>query len=268
MSATTSDLLVFAKRLAEEAGSIILEYFDSEDKKVEIKSDESPVTIADKRINQLVIERVAKAFPAHGVLGEEESNHRDRNELWVCDPIDGTKSFIQRIPTALFSLAYVVDGRPEVAVIGDPFQGRVFSAVLGQGAWMNGRSIKTTPKKDLKGATVAISTSYGELKARQPFFDDLLAAGVNQLIVPGNVFKSSLVASGHVDGYIFPGRSAHDVAAAKLIIEEAGGKVTDLHGNDQRYDGRIYGAIITNGHIHAQIVELMQQFDPENYIGY
>jgi fructose-1,6-bisphosphatase/inositol monophosphatase family enzyme len=269
MQPTTDDLLSFAKGVAHEAGGLILQYFDSSEKDVQIKADESPVTIADKLINQLVIDRVATSFPEHGVLAEEGSQNQDRKQLWVCDPIDGTKGFIQRIPTSLFSLAYVVDGRPEVAVVADPFQNKIFSAVRGKGAWVNDQPIKVTTYSELKGATVAIGVSYHELKIRMAFFDKLLDRGVNQLMVPGNVFRSSLVATGNIEAHIFPGKSAHDVAAAKLIIEEAGGKVTDLYGKEQRYDGRIYGAIITNGsQLHNQLVELIGAFGPENYVGY
>lgn len=264
----TQEILTFAKTLARDAGEIILEYFYGKDMDVEFKQDTSPVTLADKQINQLVIDRVGAAFPQHGVLAEEGSANADRNELWVCDPIDGTKSFIQHIPTALFSLAYVVDGEPQVAVIYDPFQDKLYSAVKAGGAQCNDKPIHVSGCAELEKASIGIATSYKELKARREFFDDLLERGANQVIVPGNVFKSSLVISGNVDGYIFPGKSAHDVAAAKLIVEEAGGKVTNLRGEEQRYDGPIYGAVITNGHLHDQLVSSLKDFGPENYVGY
>lgn len=264
----TEEILTFAKALARDAGAIILEYFYGKDMGVEFKQDTSPVTLADKQINQVVIDRVAAEFPEHGVLAEEGSAHEERNELWVCDPIDGTKSFIQHIPTALFSLAYVVNGDPQVAVIYDPFQDRLYSAVKGEGAQCNDTPTRVSAGAELEKASVGIATSYKELKHRRAFFDDLLERGVNQVIVPGNVFKSSLVISGNIDGYVFPGKSAHDVAAAKLIVEEAGGKVTNLRGEAQRYDGPIYGAVISNGHLHDQLVDALKAFGPENYVGY
>lgn len=260
--------LEFALALAREAGEIMLRYFAADDMSVETKSDSSPVTIADKLINQLVIDRVASSFPSHGVLAEEGSSHPDREELWVCDPIDGTKTYILGIPTAGFSLAYVVDGRPEAAVILDPFQNKLYSAVRGEGAQENGRPVTVTAATDLNGANIAGVYSYGQLKERRDFFDKCLDLGIKQLIVPGNVFRSTLVASGRIDGYIFLGQSAHDVAAAKLIVEEAGGKVTDLRGQEQRYDGKIYGAIISNGRLHDDLVGLVKDFGPDNYLGY
>lgn len=263
-----SKMLDFAKEVAREAGPILLKYFDAADKGVEIKRDATPVTMADKLINQLVLDRVAAAFPGHGVLAEEGSEHADRKRLWVCDPLDGTKSYIQRIPIAMFTLTYVVDGRPEAAVMLDPFQDKLFSAARGQGARANEWPITVSARDELSGSTVAVVGGYQELKDRRPFLDGLLERGVKPLLVPGAAFRESLVATGHIDGCIFPGRSAHDVAAAKLIVEEAGGKVTDLYGKEQRYDGKIYGAIITNGRVHDQLVGLLAQFGPENYIGY
>jgi fructose-1,6-bisphosphatase/inositol monophosphatase family enzyme len=265
---STDTILSFAKDTALEAGEIILRYFDAAEQGVEIKADQSPVTIADKQINQLVIDRVEATFPEHGILAEEGSSHQHRNELWVCDPIDGTKTYILGVPTAVFSLAYVVDGCPEVAVIFDPYQGKLYSAAKGRGAFVNDRPLHASEVAALERTNLAGPTSYAQLKVRRVFYDNLLNLGVKQLIVPGNVFKSTLVASGNIDAYIFPGKSAHDVAAAKLIVEEAGGKVTDLYGKEQRYDGAIYGAIITNGHLHDELVRLMADFGPENYIGY
>ena len=265
---TNNEILNFATDLAREAGAILLHYFNAADKDVETKDDNSPVTIADKKINQLVIDRIANAFPNHGILAEEGSQNEHRTHLWVCDPIDYTKGFIRRIPTAMFSLAYTVGGRSEVAVILDPFQDKLFSAVIGQGAYMNGQPISVSRCSDLKVATVATINDYKQLRERQEFFDKLQDMGTSQLIAPGNIFRSTLVASGDVDAYIFPGKSAHDVAAAKLIVEEAGGKVTNLHGKEDMYNGRIYGAIVTNGHLHNQLVELIEEFGPENYIGY
>ena len=83
------------------------------------------------------------------------------------------------------------------------------------------------------------------------------------------MFKASLVAQGLMDAFIFPGRGAHDIAAEKLIIEEAGGKVTNLEGQEQRYDRAIRGAVVSNGSpIHDTLVRLLQEYGVEDYLGY
>ncbi|HSW75101.1 MAG TPA: inositol monophosphatase [Candidatus Saccharimonadales bacterium] len=264
----TETLLSFAIEMAEEAGKIMRHYFTLSDKGVEIKADHSPVSIADKKINRLLIERVQQVFPAHGVQGEEESYNQSNNELWVCDPIDGTVGFIWGVPTAMFSLAYVVNGQPHVAVIYEPQLNKMYTAIKGNGTFLNGERLCVSQHTSLYKANVGMTSSVGRLLEREAFCKALLAAGTRLSTLPGNVLNGSLVARGRLDGYIFPGRGAHDIAAEKLIIEEAGGKVTSLDGVEQRYDDEIRGAVISNGHIHQALVEHLQQFGVENYLGY
>ncbi len=268
MHENLDELCAWAEKFARQAGAVMRQYFAYADKGVETKKDHTPVTIADKKINDLLIERVTQDFPQHGVLGEEASYHPERNQLWVCDPIDGTKGFILGLPTAMFSLAFVVDGQPEAAVMYDPFLDRLFSAVTGKGAYCNGQPVHVSQKQSLRGAEVGTITSYRAILKRKAVHDALDAAGADLLFTHGNVFKGSLVAQGSIDGYIFPGRSAHDIAAEKLIIEEAGGRVTDLDGHEQRYDGKIRGVIISNGYIHDELVRAVAAYGTERYLGY
>lgn len=262
------DYLSFAVDVAREAGDIMRHYFELSDKQVEIKADRTPVSEADKKINQLLIDKVSRQFPSHGVLGEEQSLHKERAELWVCDPIDGTVGFILGVPTAMFSLAFVVDGQPQVAVMYEPMLNKLFTAVKGAGAFVNDQPMQVSRRKGLNKANIGLTASTGQLFDRESFCKGLMAEGARLSTVPGNVFKGSLVAQGRLDAYVFPGRSAHDIAAEKLIIEEAGGKVTDLDGEEQRYDGAIRGAIISNGLLHATIVRHVTTFGVEEYLGY
>src|SRR5689334_10230705 len=129
--------LEFAKKIAHEAGDIMLAHFQIGIAK-EDKEDGSPVTIADKAINHMVIEAIAKAYPNDAVLGEEESLHNEAGEyLWVCDPIDGTIPFSLGIPVNVFTLALLKDGQPLVSVVYDPYLKRLFSAIKGEGAFCN-----------------------------------------------------------------------------------------------------------------------------------
>jgi fructose-1,6-bisphosphatase/inositol monophosphatase family enzyme len=265
---TLETQLQFAIAVAREAGEIMRMYFHSQDKGTETKQDNSPVTLADKAVNQMLIDRVREAFPDHGVLGEEQSYQADRKELWVCDPIDGTVGFILGVPTAMFSLAYVVDGEPQAAVMYEPLLDKLFTAAKGQGAFLNGRPIHVNDRPSLDGASVGITASARQMLQRERFCNAMLDDGAQLLTIPGNVFKGALVAQGRLDAYIFPGRSAHDIAAEKLIIEEAGGKVTDIDGNEQRYDRAIRGAIISNGKLHDVLVKHLADYGAEDYLGY
>lgn len=261
-------LLVWAEQLARDAGVVMKEYFNSSQKGVETKRDKTLVTEADKKVNDMVIERVARDFPEHGVLGEEASANADRQKLWVCDPIDGTEGFILGLPIAMFSLAYVVDGEPTVAVLYEPLLDKMFSAVKGKGAHENGVTIHVSETASLDGANVAFSPRLKQFFVQETFYRPVIEVGIKDVLITGEAFRGGLTASGRIDAHLFPGRSAHDTAALKLIVEEAGGKVTDLRGNEQRYDRKTYGAIVSNGHLHDQLVKLLVDYGPEKYVGY
>jgi fructose-1,6-bisphosphatase/inositol monophosphatase family enzyme len=262
------DLLDFAISVARSAGAIMLDYFDRVNKGVATKADKSSVTEADKLINTLLIDRVKAAYPGHGIYGEEESFEAGRSELWVCDPIDGTDGFIMGAPTAMFSLAFVVDGEPQLGVLYDPFLDRLFTALAGGGAYMNGQPVHVSSVSGLDGAILSMAGGLDQVFEREDLLKGLMEQGAKMRMVPGNVFKSSAVSQGKIDGYIFPGKSAHDVAAAKLVVEEAGGKVTDLRGEPQQYNSKITGAIISNGQLHDQLVQAVAAFGVDKIVGY
>jgi fructose-1,6-bisphosphatase/inositol monophosphatase family enzyme len=262
-------LLQFAVAVARDAGAIMREYYGRAHESVQTKSNNTPVTEADTKINQLLINRVQQQFPDHGVLGEEDSFQADRPQVWVCDPIDGTAGFILGAPTAMFSLAFVVDGQPQVAVMYEPLLDKMFTAVKGQGTQLNGQPVHVSNTSGIRHASIGVTASVGQIFARKPFFDALLKDEAFISTIPGNVFKASLVTQGLMDAFVFPGRGAHDIAAEKLIIEEAGGKVTSLEGQEQRYDRPIRGAVVSNGGpIHDVLIAHLKDYGVEDYLGY
>lgn len=261
------ELLQFATRLAKEAGEIMRRYFLAADQGATIKQDATVLTVADTEVNDLVIKRVTAQYPQHGVLGEEASYDSDKPELWVCDPIDGTNGFTIGEPTAVFSLAYVVDGVPMVAVTYDPFQDQLYSAAKGQGAFCNGQPLKVSSRK-LQSAIIGLGGSFTEIDTNIELYRSLRATGANLRALGGLVFKGNMVAKGKIDGVLFPHNGAHDLAAVKLIVEEAGGKVTNVDGDEQRYDKPIRGGIISNGVIHDDLVARLKAFGVENYRNY
>lgn len=246
--------LEVAKNIAKEAGPIMLKYFDAE-QEVEIKDDNSQVTIADKLINSLVIEKLTNTFPKDGVIGEEESNTEyGTGRKWFCDPIDGTMAFIWGTPTAMFSLALVVDGTPVLGVAYDPFLNRLYEAVVGQGSFCNSVPLKAS-KKELKGGLVAATSNINKIMKRPNHLVSLSEKGVRFAIFSGAVFKSCLVAKGKVEAYFEDGISAHDVAAVQVIVEESGGKVTNARGEKLDYTKPFKGAIVSNNVTHDEMVK-------------
>jgi len=226
-----------------------------------IKKDGSPVTKTDLAINSMVINEVKKHFPKHGVLGEEESHPIEGAEyVWVCDPVDGTIPFLRGVPTCMFSLALTHHGEPILGVAYDAFTNRLFFAEKGKGAFLNGKKIRVSKLKELKGSYIA-NEIWANMKYPLPGLeDDFVFKERGQMFDTNSaVYNSCLIAAGQIEGYIFAHHTAHDIAAVKVIVEEAGGEVTDLFGKGQRYDMSIKGAIISNGTIHRKLISLVKK---------
>jgi myo-inositol-1(or 4)-monophosphatase len=240
----------FALDLAKKAGGVIRSNF-SLDVKKEWKVDNSPVTETDKSINKMVIDAVAENFPGHSVLGEEESNLIEGSEYtWVCDPVDGTVPFSHGIPTCVFSLALVQKGIPIIGVIYDPFMDRLFYAEKGSGAFLNGNKIHVNNSNMNHSVISWESKTVSYLKAKYP---------ANTFMSLYTIcYEGALVACGSITAAYYGGKWAHDVAALKVIVEEAGGKVTDRDGNEQAYDRNINGALISNGVVHDELLEFIK----------
>lgn len=249
----------FAMNLAKEAGGIMRADFMLGMKK-EWKEDNSPVTETDLKINQLVIDSVQKEFPDHSILSEEGSVLKTGSQYtWVCDPVDGTTDFSHGIPISIFSLALVKDGKSILGVTYDPFMDRLYYAQEGRGAYLNESRIYVTKQKELRHGCIDIYIPTKLLGAFPTLTNDIQAQGVKKFSLHTTVTAGSLVAAGQFLAVCYFAQHAHDVAALKILVEEAGGKVTDVDGNEQRYDQSINGAIISNGHVHEQLLELVKR---------
>jgi len=245
------------------AGETMLDYFDK-DKQVEIKDDNTPVTIADKKINNMVINKIRETFPEDGVIGEEGSYGEDCKRVWVCDPIDGTAAYERGEKESVFSLALVIDGEPKMGIIFDPFTNKLYKAIKGQGAFCNGSKLVVNSNKLGKASKVGVSWWKGAKYDTRSKIDELaqkIGFETPPLTVKSIANSAMKVASGELDVVVFPGTEGCnvDMAAAKIIVEEAGGKVTNLFGESQRYDRDIDGAIISNGVVHDDFVEIFKK---------
>jgi fructose-1,6-bisphosphatase/inositol monophosphatase family enzyme len=242
----------FAVDLARQAGKIMRANFALAMER-KWKKDGSPVTETDLKINKLVIARVKKYFPEHGILGEEESYHSvGKKYLWVCDPVDGTVPFSHGIPTFVFSLALVKNGKPILGVIYDAMLDHLYVAEAGKGAFMNGKKISVN-KSGLKNAVAfwdQKTVSHLVLKYPKVFWLNLYSI----------CYEGITVAKGHAVAAFYDYHFAHDIAAIKILVEEAGGRVTDRSGSKQRYDGKINGALISNGAVHDDLLKMIKKY--------
>lgn len=253
------EYLEFAKEIANYAKEIMLEYFEVENKSF-YKEDKTIVTLADKEINNYLIRKVKEKYPNHSVDGEEEQ-FGDSNYVWVCDPIDGTAMYARHIKTSVFSLALVVDGSPLLGVVYDPFGDDLYYALKNKGAYKNDRKIHvnnlTFNEKSICHYDMWPLSDYN-------LYDVIKDLNKKTYVVSiGSVIRACMcVATGEFNSVIFPGTKHKncDLAAASIIVKEAGGIVTDLFGNKQRYDCDINGAIVSNKKVYLEILELINKY--------
>lgn len=255
-----NEYLNFAKEIAYEAGKIMLKYF-KEDNGSSYKFDQTIVTKADTEINSYLIKRVKEKYPTHSVDGEEEQLGKS-NYIWVCDPVDGTAMYARHIPVAVFSLALVIDGISELGVVYDPFTDNLYYAIKGQGAYKNNEkiSVNNITLNDMK----SVSNFDMWPNADYNLYDCIKELGKKTYFVSvGSVIRGCMcVANGEFNLAIFPGTKHKncDIAAVKIIVEEAGGKVTNLFGEEQRYDQDINGAVISNGIVHQEVIDAINKY--------
>ncbi|HRH55747.1 MAG TPA: inositol monophosphatase [Candidatus Paceibacterota bacterium] len=254
------EFLSAAKNIAYEAGARMREGFEQGQDHT-FKEDRSPITETDSAVNALVLKRLTEAFPTHRLLGEEGGRDIESSYTWVFDPIDGTAPYLRGIPTNVFSLALVKDGEPILGVVYDPHMDRLYHATQGNGAFVNETPLKTSTRTTLAYAYIAIE-GYRGFKSLD-FLEALRAQNTHFLTYSSVVYAHMLVASGQLEGVLFPLHNPWDAAAAKIIVEEAGGITSSGNGSSQRYDENLAGFVsAANEGVHAELIELMKPTFP------
>lgn len=239
---------------AKQAGLLALKYFKSQPK-VSYKVDNTPVTRADKEAEQLIRKIIAKKFPDHGIIGEEfEPTNPQARVKWVIDPIDGTKSFIRGIPFWSTLLAVLENDKPIIGICFFPALDQIYTAQKNKGAYLNGKRIKVSKVPKLENAFI----SHGGIKSFER--KNKLKGFLRLMEVVqcdrgfGDAFGYALVAQGKIDAFLEGGNKIHDVAAPSILVQEAGGKFTDLSGKFSLTSG---SDVATNGLLHHQVLKLL-----------
>ncbi len=253
--------LEFAKGLANEAEEIALKYFSFEIDST-WKEDDTPLTKADTEINDLVIKRIKETYPEHSVYGEEKSYKKKNSRyIWVCDPIDGTMAFSCGLPLFVFSIALVDQskGLPILGLVNDPVMKTMYWAVKNGGAYRNGKQIFVSDSKTFLNTYTLTGASGKDVGFSNLPVHELLGNEKSRVMkFPSFIYGAIQVANGKFAAGVFYKKDGHDVAALKIITEEAGGKVTDLNGNERRYDQNGVGCIVSNGILHDKLLEIVQ----------
>lgn len=219
-----------ARAAAAAAATEIMRYYRGEIE-IELKADLSPVTIADRRAEEIIKETLLAQFPGHGFYGEESGKDRaDADYLWLVDPIDGTKSFVGGYGMFSTQIALMHRGQLVLGVSSAPAAGEVAWAVRGGGAWLDGAPVRVSSRTALSDA--AVSTGNLRSLACSPRWAGLgrIAAQANRIRGYGDYYHYHRLAAGQIDAVIESDVNILDIAALTVIVTEAGGVFTDLEG--------------------------------------
>lgn len=239
--------LAAAETAARDAGAAIMGLFKGK-YDVHEKSKNNPVTTADLEANRIIREKIVRTFPGDGWLSEEDQDSSQRlgcARVWVVDPIDGTREFIEGVPQFAISIGFVVNGAPKVSIVFNPAEDRFYKAAAGQGAFLNDASIRVTPRNAIDGALLLVSRSEPQKKF-QVFVDRCDIKPVGSI-----AYRLAKVAGGDGDATI-TFRTIHewDICAGVLMVLEAGGKVVDGAGAAMTFNRQFpkhRGVIAANG---------------------
>ena len=253
-------MIEIVKKIAREAGEITLEIREKgllASRKTEDASN--IVTQGDKASEDLILKAIKKNFPDHSVLSEESGANDIKSEnCWVIDPIDGTIPYSVGLPTFGVSVGLLKKGRPYLGVISLPALGELYWAEMGKGAFLNNKKISVSKKGKIKEALVGFE--LGWMENRKNVLRHLIEpVALNAQYTP--IFGCTVaglcyVARGALDGYI---HTAYpwDFAAGAVIIEEAGGKISDQQGRPIDWSKNWMDVLVSNGRLHKQVLKLI-----------
>ncbi len=260
-----------AKEAALEAGKKILEIYNSDAGDIHNKSEgsyESPVTKADVEANNIITKKLRSSFPEHAILTEEEQDNKERlnNEfVWIIDPLDGTKEFISKNGEFTVNIALTRQGSPILGVIFIPAKGELFYAVEGQGAFYEkeGKTVKMKVSNRDKIEDMSLMVSRSHMTEKEAKL--IQRYDFKEVKKSGSSLKGCRVAKGDADLYFRLGRTHEwDICAMHAIINEAGGVMTDLEGNQITYNNDelfIHGFIVSNNKIHGKLLSIVKEID-------
>ena len=259
--------LEVARQLAREAGKILMQYY-RDGAQVEWKGHDDPVTAADKAANEMLVRELSRAFPHDAILSEEAEDDQARltNErVWMVDPMDGTKQFIERLDEFAVMIGLAVAGVPRVGVVFNPATDKMYYAAHGVGAYLETglttKRLHVDPQTDPRQMTAAMSRSH-----HSPQVDRVRnALGIAGEARSGSVgLKVGLLAEAKAHVYIHIGAKTNqwDTCGPAAILTEAGGVITDNHGQPLDFNTpnvrNMHGIIASNGTAHESLVQAVR----------
>jgi histidinol-phosphatase len=264
MASEVSPELAAAIAAARAAGRVQRRRFRRRAQRVETKPDDTPVTATDRDSEAIIRRLLAPVIPGCDFLGEETAAEVERlappgpgASRWIVDPLDGTKKFVRGLPFFGPCIALERDGRPALGVIHLPALGETWWGECDEGAFLNGRPIRVSPETRLHRAYVAYSN---EAEFHRRGWGGALRDLASQTYHnPGflDLYSYGALAAGWIDAVVMVGEAAWDIAAARVIVEEAGGRLTYFRGLATVYGGT---TLATNGLLHPPLLRLLEGY--------
>ena len=245
--------------IAREAGTLLLQFFDK-NIRIEYKGDADLVTAADRKSEALIRERIRQTWPEHDVLGEEEGLRDTGSEYrWYVDPLDGTTNFAHGFPVFCVSLGLEHRGQMVAGVVYDPTRDEMFAAERAKGATLNDRPIHVSQSKLLKESLVG--TGFPSHKRHKNpnihFYHQITLRSHGVRRAGSAALDLCYVACGRMDGFWEFNLNPWDTAAGVLVVEEAGGIVSDFRGGPFQLNSR--ETLASNGLIHDELIRQFQE---------
>jgi len=257
-STTKTDVIAPATQIAREAGALLMEYFHRH-VAIEYKGEADLVTIADRKSEALIRERLREHWPSHDILGEEGGLLDTGSDYrWYVDPLDGTTNFAHGFPLFCVSMALEHKGQRVAGVIYDPTRDELFAAEQGSGAYLNQQRIHVSKTANLAESLVATGfPSHKRHKNPNIFFYHQITLRTHGVRRAGSAaLDLCCVACGRFDGFWEFNLNPWDTAAGVLLVEEAGGRITNFHGGPFELTSR--ETLASNGLVHE---ELLNEFE-------
>jgi myo-inositol-1(or 4)-monophosphatase len=253
-----SQYLDWGQEVAREAGTILLRFYDS-NMRFEYKSagtDVDLVTEADRTSEKHIIERLRGRFPDHDIVAEEGGGRVTGSEYrWYIDPLDGTTNFAHRFPVFAVSMGLEKAGEMIAGIVYDPTRNEMFTSELGAGAYLNNRRIHVS--KTVKLAESLSATGFPSTKRKQNsnihFYHQVTMASHGVRRPGAAALDLCSVAAGRLEAFWEFRLSPWDTAAGKLMVEEAGGRISDMHGAGYHFQSE--SIVASNGLMHAELLE-------------
>jgi len=235
---------------------------------VEFKSAVDLVTEIDRGAQSIIIDGIARSFPDDAIVAEEDVGQRASDgPCWYVDPLDGTTNFVHRLPHFAVSVAYLEHGRPQAAAVYDPCKDEMFTAERGGGAFCNGRALQVSATQALAQSLLVTGFPYDRREHIDAYLDYLRLFILRAQDVR-RYGSASLdlcyVAAGRFDGFWEWKLQPWDTAAGWLVVEEAGGSVSDFDAG--QYDAWLPRILATNGHIHSQAVAVLGELSARTQV--